>query len=115
MAGWVVDLRRKREGDRGGNGGQRACCRRGVGRAGAGRNMGVGDRRRERRGFLGGARGDRQRETQDSPKDEEREAGMAFGFGRKTKRERKRQAREFGDIEREMWDVREKVMGVKLC
>ena len=32
----------------------------------------------------------RQREIQDSHKDEEREAGMAFGFGRKTKRERER-------------------------
>ena len=80
---------------------RRGCCCGGVGRAGADGNVGEGDRRRERRGFLGGKRGDWRRETQDSHEDEEREAGVAFGFGRKAERERKRQAREFGDIKRE--------------
>jgi hypothetical protein len=41
MAGWAVDLRRKREGDRGGNGEQRGCCHGGVGGARVGENMGV--------------------------------------------------------------------------
>jgi hypothetical protein len=78
---------------------RRGCCCEGVGRAGADRNMGEGDRRRERLGFLGGGR---QRGTQDSHEDEEREASVAFGFGRKVERERKRQAHEFGDIERKV-------------
>uniref|UniRef100_A0A2N9GKB7 Uncharacterized protein n=1 Tax=Fagus sylvatica TaxID=28930 RepID=A0A2N9GKB7_FAGSY len=71
---------------------RRGCCCEGVGRAGADRNMGEGDRWRERRGFLGDRSGDRQRETQDSHEDEEREASVAFGFGRKAEREREKEA-----------------------
>jgi hypothetical protein len=45
----------------------------------------------------------------------EKQAWLLGLEGRRRERERKRQACEFGDIERERWDVREEVRGVKLC
>jgi hypothetical protein len=91
----------------------------GVGMAGrednaAGTLGGLGPAERERCGFWGVGRGDQRRERLKIHMRMKREK-HGFWFGRMTKRERKRQAREFGNRKRERWDVREGVTGLTFC